>query len=146
MRKINEAGLSLIKRFEGLRLTAYKDAIGVWTIGWGHTGADVTPGLKITTQRAEELLRGDLERFEKGVQNLTAGCELTDNEFAALVSLAFNVGLGNFKGSTLLQKLKAGKYQEASEQFVRWNRAGGKVLSGLTKRRLAEKALFLKED
>lgn len=146
MRKINEAGLSLIKRFEGLRLTAYKDAIGVWTIGWGHTGPDVTPGLKISEAKAEELLRGDLERFEKGIQNLTVGCELTDNEFAALVSLAFNVGLGNFKSSTLLRKLKEGKYQEASEQFVRWNRAGGKVLTGLTKRRLAEKALFLKGD
>jgi lysozyme len=144
VRTINKAGLELIKRFEGLRLTAYKDAIGVWTIGWGHTGSDVTPGLKITTERAEELLRGDLERFEKGVQNLTQGCELTGNEFAALVSLAFNVGLGNFKSSTLLLKLKAGKYLEASEQFVRWNRAGGKILNGLTKRRLAEKALFLK--
>lgn len=141
--RINEDGLNLIKNFEGLRLKAYQDSVGVWTIGYGHTGKDVAPELEITEEQAEKLLEADLDRFERGVSNIVA-VPLNENEFAALVSFSFNLGLANLKSSTLLKKLNAEDRAGAAQQFVRWNKAGGKVLSGLTRRREAERDLFLK--
>ena len=93
-RRINSAGLVLIQSFEGLRLTAYRCPAGVWTIGYGHTGPDVNPGQRITPAEAEALLRGDLDRFESGVAAAVGNAPTTDNQFAAMVSLAFNIGLG----------------------------------------------------
>lgn len=140
-RQITDEGLALIKRWEGLRLQAYLCPAGVWTIGYGHTGPDVTPGLVITEAYAEALLRQDLRTFEDGVSRLVTA-PLTDNQFSALVSLAFNIGLGAFARSTLLRKLNAGDYAGAQAQFHVWNKAGGKVLPGLVNRRAGEAALF----
>lgn len=134
----------MIKEHEGCRLQAYPDpATGgePWTIGWGHTGG-VKKGDTITQTRAEDLLRDDLNKFEIGVEHLLFH-EATDNQFSALVSFAFNVGLNNLRNSTLLRKLNLGDVKGAADEFIRWNKAGGKIMSGLTKRRLAERDLFL---
>lgn len=139
--KLSNTGLQLIKEFEGVRLRAYKDAVGVWTIGYGHTKS-VTPGMHITMERAEQLLKEDLDIFEKGVENLVQ-VPLNQNQFDALVSFAFNVGLGALGRSTLLRYLNKGQYATASKEFPRWNKAGGRVLKGLTRRREAEMDLFL---
>lgn len=138
--KINAGGLDIIKRFEGLKLKAYKCPAGVWTIGWGHTG-DVKPGATITAHQAEAILDADLDRFELGVDKLAPG--LPSNQFSALVSFSFNVGLEALAKSTLLKKLKSGGPLAAAPEFAKWVRAGGKVLPGLVKRREAERQLFL---
>ena len=130
----------LIAQFEGCRLTAYKDSVGVWTIGYGHTGADVHQGLTITQQRANELLASDLKRFERAVEKL--GGDLAQHEFDAMVSFAVNLGEGALRSSTLLKKHAAGDRAGAREEFKRWNHAGGKVLAGLTKRRAAEAKVY----
>lgn len=140
--KISQKGADLVKSFEGLRLKAYKDSVGVWTWGYGSTGPHVTPDKIGTKEEAEQLLKKDLERFEKGVSDLVK-VPLNQNQFDALCSFAFNLGLGNLKSSTLLKKLNAFDYIGASKEFERWNRAGGKVLAGLTRRRIAERDLFL---
>lgn len=139
--KISKKGLDLIKTFEGLGLKAYKDSVGILTIGYGSTGSHVKPGMVITIEQAEELLKQDMSRFEKGVNDLVK-VPLTQNQFDALVSFSFNLGLGNLKSSTLLRKLNASDYSGAASEFLRWNRAGGKVLNGLTRRRQAEKDMF----
>lgn len=139
-RRINAAGLQLIKDSEGCVLTAYKDAVGVLTIGYGSTGSHVTPGMRIGQQAAEDLLVDDLKRFEAGVATM---CKVaSDNQFAAMVSLAFNVGLENFKTSTLRRMHNEGDYAGAKAQFARWNKAGGKVLKGLVTRRAREAELY----
>lgn len=143
--RMNRAGLEIIKAFEGLRQTAYRDAVGVWTIGWGHTGPDVRPGMAITRSKADKLLRQDLRRFEVGVQRLVR-VPLTSNQFSALVSFSFNVGLGAFGKSTMLRLLNQRNYNGAAAQFDRWVKAGGRVLRGLVRRRRAERALFLAGD
>jgi lysozyme len=140
--KISPKGLAVIKQFEGLRLTAYKCPAGVLTIGYGSTGAHVKPGMIITEQEAERLLLGDISRFEVGVQEVIKKT-LTQGQFDALVSFSFNVGLGALRESTLAAKLKAGDVVGAANEFARWNKAGGKVLPGLVKRREAERALFV---
>ncbi|PRP70895.1 muraminidase [Chromobacterium amazonense] len=134
-------GINLIKQFEGLKLTAYQDSVGVWTIGYGHTGRDVKPSQTISSNQADQLLRQDLARFEQGVSNLIK-VSIKQNQFDALVSFSYNLGLGNLQSSTLLRLLNQGDYQAAAGQFPLWNKAGGKVLPGLTRRRLAEQALF----
>lgn len=139
-RRINAAGLALIKSFEGSKLTAYKCPADVWTIGYGSTGSHVTPGKRITEAEAETLLLDDLERFEADVAK--AAPRATDGQFAAMVALAFNVGLSAFGGSTLLKLHNAGDYAGAAAQFGRWDKAGGRVLAGLTRRRLAERMLY----
>lgn len=141
--EINQEGLALVKSYEGLRLTAYKDSVGVLTIGYGHTGSDVVPGLVIDNAKAEELLKKDLKTSEKGVLSVVK-VPLNINEFAALVSFTFNLGIGSLTKSTLLKKLNAGDRKGAAEEFSKWNKAGGKPLNGLTKRRAAERDLFLK--
>ena len=139
---ISQKGIDLVKSFEGLELKAYKDSVGVLTVGWGSTGSHVTAGMTITKEQAEQLLKKDLERFEEGVSDLVK-VPLNQNQFDSLVSFSFNLGLSNLKSSTLLKKLNASDYIGASKEFERWNRAGGKVLNGLTRRRIAERDLFL---
>lgn len=138
----SQKGVDLIKSFEGLKLTAYKDSVGIPTIGFGHTGPDVFMGQVITESQADSILKADLTKFEKGVAELIK-VPLNENQHAALISFSFNLGLGNLKSSTLLRKLNSMDYAGAANEFERWNRAGGKILSGLTRRRLAEKELFL---
>lgn len=145
-RRINAAGLTLIKSFEGLRLSAYRCPAGVWTIGYGHTGPDVRPGMRITEAEAEALLRGDLDRFESGVLAGIDAAPTTDNQFAAMVSLAFNIGLGAFNKSTVLRQHTAGNTQRAAAAFLLWVKGGGKTLPGLVRRRTAERALYLRAD
>lgn len=140
--KTGNQGIDLIKEFEGLRLTAYKCAAGVWTIGYGHTEG-VTGAMVITEATADELLARDLAKFEAGVSKLVK-VELNQNQFDALVSFAFNCGLANLAKSTLLKKLNATvPADQVAAEFMRWNKAGGKVLPGLTRRRAAEAALFV---
>lgn len=141
--RISDAGVDLIKAFEGLKLEAYKCPAGIWTIGYGHTGVGVTSGLSIDEQEAESLLYDDLVKFEDGVNKLTCELDITQGMFDALVCFAYNVGLGNLAKSTLLKLLKQNKVLEASEQFKVWNKAGSKELAGLTRRRNAEAELFL---
>jgi lysozyme len=141
-RRMNAAGLALLKRWESLRLKAYVCPAGVLTIGYGHTG-DVQPHHVISEHQADVILGHDLERFEAGVAGLTEDCGLTDNEFSACVSLAYNIGLTAFGSSTLLRRLRAGDKAGAAEQFAVWRKAGGKVLAGLVSRRADERALFL---
>ncbi|OBU85885.1 lysozyme [Chromobacterium subtsugae] len=139
--KTNAEGIALIQQFEGLRLQAYQDVVGVWTIGYGHTGPDVRAGLTITQAQATQLLAADLARFEAGVGRLVS-VPLNGNQFSALVSFTYNLGLGSLQSSTLLRLLNTGDYAGAAGQFPRWDRAGGQQLPGLLKRRLAEQALF----
>lgn len=144
-RKINAAGLELVQHSEGLFLTAYKDPVGILTIGWGHTGlthrdGTVYAGRTITRAKAEELLALDLANFGKRV-SAAVKVPLNDNQFAALVSFDFNTG-GLLK-STLLKMLNAGNYSGAADQLLRWDKAGGKTLAGLTRRRKSERNLFL---
>lgn len=139
--KINEAGLKLIKEFEGCRLQAYRDIVGILTIGFGHTGVDVVEGKKISQEEADKLLSNDLIKFENGVCKLLKH-GVNDNQFSALVCFAYNVGLGNLASSTLLKKLNAGDLNAATSEFLRWCKAGGVQVPGLLRRRKAEQALF----
>ena len=140
---ISQKGLNLIKQFEGLRLTAYRCSAGVLTIGYGHTGNDVTAGMTITQAQAEELLKNDVKKFEIGVSALTTNIPLTQNQYDALVSFAYNVGLGAFQNSTLLKKLRENPTDKAiAAEFAKWNKAGGAVVAGLTNRRAQESQLY----
>lgn len=144
---ISDAGLDLIKKFEGCKLTAYKCPAGIWTVGYGHTGRDVYKGLKITQEQADTLLEFDLWTFAEGVDAaIPEEIDITDNQFAALVSLAYNIGLGNFKKSSVLKFILKQEFEKASDAFLVWKKAAGKVLPGLVRRREAERALFLTPD
>lgn len=135
--RTGQAGIELIKRYEGCRLEAYKCPAGVWTIGYGHTG-DVQPGQKITQAQAETILIADLEKFEKKVNIFYNKYRWTQNEFDALVSFAFNLGS--------IDQLTAGgtrSREVIAEKMLLYNKAAGKVLPGLTRRRQEERALFL---
>lgn len=142
--KTSQRGIALIKSFESLELKAYPDP-GTggkpWTIGWGHTKG-VNPGDRITERQAEAFLTEDLAVFELTV-NSAVKVPLTQNQFDALVSLAFNIGGANFAGSTLVKKLNAGDPRGAADQFPRWKFASGKEMKGLVRRRAAERELFL---
>lgn len=140
----SQDGIDLIKKFEGCRLTAYQDSVGVWTIGYGST-KDIKKGMKISKLMADGFLRDDLEEAEEAVNELV-DADLTQNEFDALASFTFNLGRGNLANSTLLKKLNAGDKSGASEEFTRWVYAGGKELEGLVRRRKAEQALFKGEN
>lgn len=135
--KISNKGLSIIKKFEGCRLKAYKCPAGVLTIGYGHTGSDVKSGMTITESQAEDLLKKDLSKFERKVEKYNSVYNFNQNQFDALVSFAFNVG-------NIDQLTNNGKRSiaEISAKIPSYNKAGGKVLSGLTSRRSAEKKLF----
>ncbi|MBC8581103.1 lysozyme [Zhenhengia yiwuensis] len=147
--KISEVGVNLIKSFEGCSLKAYKCPAGVWTIGWGTTepinGVKPHEGMIITQQQADELLIKNLKDYENAV-NKYVTYSINQNQFDALVSFAYNCGNGALKTSTLLKKLNAGDVHGAANEFLRWNKANGKVLNGLTRRREAERKLFLKEE
>ena len=140
--RISEKGLDIIRKWEGLQLTAYRCPAGVLTIGYGHTGPDVLEGKKIDIFDANILLRQDVRTFEDDV-NSAVKVAMSQGMFDALVSFAYNVGGGNLRKSTLLKKLNAGKIGEAAEEFKKWNKAKRKVLPGLTARREDERRLFL---
>jgi len=155
-RAASDACICLIQHFEGLRLDAYWDAAGgVWTIGYGHTGADVAQGQSITREEACALLAQDVYAASAVVRRACAGVDLTQGQFDALVSFVFNVGAGrqnvkpgfvyllNGKPSTLLVRLRAGDVTGAADEFPKWVYAGGKRLPGLVRRRAAERELFL---
>ncbi|MBT2116403.1 lysozyme [Dyella sp. LX-66] len=135
-------GVALIKQFEGLRTCAYLDAAGIWTIGYGHTGEEVRSGLRIDATQADVLLREDLGSAEEAVRAWVTQA-LAQASFDALVSFVFNVGATAFAGSTLLRKLNDGDMEGAAAEFERWRYAGGRVLPGLLRRRIAERTLFL---
>jgi lysozyme len=137
----SKSGLALTEQFEGLRLTPYQDSVGVWTIGYGHTGPDVHPGLTITQMDAEALLLRDVGDAARSVNQLVT-IPLTQNEFDALVDFVFNLGATAFAGSTLLRDLNAGNLAAAAGEFQKWDHAGGRVLAGLLQRRLGEASLF----
>lgn len=142
----SEKGIALIKEFEGCKLTAYQDSVGVWTIGYGWTqpvdGKPIRAGMTIKQETAERLLKTGLVSYESDVSRLVR-VGLTQGQFDALVSFTYNLGARSLSTSTLLRKLNAGDYAAAADEFLRWNKAGGKVLNGLTRRREAERALFL---
>jgi lysozyme len=146
----NKECLELIKKAEGLRLDAYVCPAGVWTIGYGHT-TGVTRGARITAEYAERLLLLDMETACRAVERMVK-VPLTDNQFGALCSWVFNLGEGAVKNSTLIRLLNEGKLQEAADQFLRWNKVRNpktkqlEPSKGLTTRREAERALFLKPD
>jgi lysozyme len=165
VREINQAGLDLIKGFEGLEdgdpttvnLDPYMDPIGIWTIGWGHAirvGNDFLRGKQnarraaalypggLTLPQAEALLRADLLDTCRDVEAIVTAT-INDNQFGALVSFAYNCGVGNLTKSTLLRLVNANDFPGAAAEFGKWNKAGGQVLPGLTRRRGAEAALFM---
>ena len=142
--KTNKAGLALIRQFEGCRLKAYKCPAGVWTIGYGWTHG-VKPTDQWTQAQAEEMLVKGLDQYENAVQSAIGAHATTSNQFSALVSICYNIGAGNFVKSSMLRHHKAGDYAKAADAFLLWNKAGGKVLNGLTKRRQAERALYLED-
>ncbi|HBK4657554.1 TPA: lysozyme [Serratia marcescens] len=144
--QISKSGIELIKRFEGLRLKAYQDSVGVWTIGYGWTqpvdGKKVGPGMQIDQATADRLLKCGVVQYEQGVNQLVR-VRITQGQFDALVSFAYNLGLRSLSTSTLLRKLNDGDKQGAADQFGRWVNAGGKRLDGLVARRAAEREMFL---
>lgn len=145
--QISNTGISLIKQFEGCRLTAYKDSVGVLTIGYGWTqpvdGRAIYLGMTIDQPTADRLLRTGVVQFEQAVNQLVK-VKITQGQFDALVSFAYNLGTRALSTSTLLKKLNAGDYKGAANEFPRWNKAAGKVMNGLVARRAAERELFLK--
>lgn len=142
----SDKGIALIKQFEGCKLTAYQDSVGLWTIGYGWTqpvdGKPIRAGMTIKQETAERLLKTGLVSYESDVSRLVK-VGLTQWQFDALVSFTYNLGARSLSTSTLLRKLNAEDYAGAADEFLRWNKAGGKVLNGLTRRREAERALFL---
>jgi len=145
--KISNNGLNLIKQFEGLRLNAYDDGVGVWTIGYGTikypNGVRVKRGDKITQAQADQYIANDVATFERAV-NMLVNVPLNQNQFDALVSFTYNLGATNLSASTLLKKLNSKDYNGAAGEFQKWNKAGGKVMTGLVRRRKAEMELFNK--
>jgi lysozyme len=147
---ISAATLALVKEFEGLELKAYKDAVGVWTIGYGTTamaevGIVPRPGLRITEAEAAMYLMRGLEKFAARIDPLVKR-PIGANQRGAFLSLAYNIGPGAFGRSSALRKFNAGDVAGAANAILLWNKAGGRVLKGLTRRRAAERALFLKPD
>lgn len=139
--RYSDAGLDLTKRYEGLRLSAYQDPGGVWTIGYGHTGKDVHAGRETTPLEAEALLRADLRLAIECINNAVT-VPIQQNQFDALVDFCFNAGRGNFLRSTLLEKVNAKDFEGASQQFGLWINVNGKLNRGLARRRAAELAMF----
>jgi len=147
--KTNKAGLELLKSFEGKKLAAYKCPAGIWTIGYGHTSAagapDVKAGMTITAEEADEILARDLGKFEEAVEKAIS-VKVTENQFSAMVSLCYNIGPGAFAKSSVVRHHNEGHHEQAAAAFLMWNKAGGKELPGLTRRREAEKKLYLVKD
>ena len=142
--KTSPKGIALIKEFEGLRLKAYLCPGGVWTIGYGHT-AGVKPGMVISEAQAEEYLKADLISFERYLNGL--GLALNQNQFDALISLIYNIGIGNFQKSTLLRKARINSNDNSiMDEFLRWVYSKGRVLPGLQRRRLREMKLYFSNE
>ena len=138
--KISEEGKNLIKKFEGCELEAYKCAAGVWTIGYGHIKTAVE-GMEISQSRADELFDEEMGEYENYV-NTAVTVPLSQNQFDAIVSWVFNLGNGNLQASTMLKVINSGDHAGVPDQIKRWNKAGGKVLEGLIRRREAEALLY----
>ncbi|EJF87316.1 MULTISPECIES: lysozyme [Bartonella] len=146
-RRISEDCLDCLKKWEGLRLQAYQDVSGVWTIGYGHTGKAGKPivieGMVITEKKAENMLLADLRQYEQAVEK-AVDVILSDEQFGALVSFCYNVGISAFQNSTLLKRLNKGDYEAIPAELQKWTKAGGKRLQGLVHRRAAEAGLWAK--
>lgn len=146
-RRVGPRAIALLHHFEGCKLTAYRCPAGVPTIGWGNTvyanGRPVQMGDSITQATADELFRTVLAKFEAAVEREAPGAPA--HQFGAMTAFAYNVGIGAFTGSTLLRLHKAGNIAGAAEQFLRWDKAGDRTLPGLTRRRAAERLLYLNE-
>lgn len=140
MRTTSEKGLALIKEFEGCRLTVYQDSVGVWTIGYGHTKT-ARKDMVITQCEADRLLAQDVREHERFIHQYIC-TPLEQHQFDALSSFVFNLGGGSLRDSTLRKMINAGDIKSAAPQFDRWNKAGGKVLAGLVRRRAAERRMF----
>jgi lysozyme len=139
---MSQGGLdNLLKKFEGCKLKAYRCPAGICTIGYGHTSAAGSPlvndGMVITQKDAEDILRADLVKYEKAVADLVK-VDLSQNQFDVLVDFAYNAGVGNLKSSTLLKKVNAGNLDAVPDELMKWTKGGGKVLTGLVRRRQAE--------
>lgn len=137
--------ISLIQQFEGCRLDAYPDpgtGGDPWTIGWGSTGPGIAKGVSWTQAQADARFAEDVARFAQSVNTAIGDATTTDNQRAAMISLAYNIGVTAFRNSTLLRMHCAGNYAGARAQFLRWNQAGGHVMAGLTRRRTAEAELY----
>ena len=142
--QMSQGGIdALLKKFEGCKLSSYRCPANVLTVGYGHTSAagrpEVTEGMKITQDQAEAILRADLVRYEKGVEALLKQ-PVTQHQFDVLTDFAYNAGLGNLKSSTLLKKVNAGQFAAVPAELMKWTKGGGKVLTGLVRRRQAEAA------
>lgn len=143
--KINQAGLDLIKTFEGLKLKAYKDIGGIWTCGYGTTGDDVGPTTVWTQEYAEKRLIEHVEMCCHVVSRLINPVELSSNQWSALVCFAYNVGTGALQRSTLLRKIYSHEpWTEIAKEFLKWDKVDGVEVDGLLRRRKAEAALFLR--
>lgn len=146
---INQAGRNLIKTFEGCRLEAYRDSVGVWTIGYGHTSMAGPPGvargMKISQGEADALFDADVGKFAAQVEKLIK-TPLNDFQFSAIVSLAYNIGLGNLRNSSALRAINTGRLDLVPGRIQLWTKAGGRTLAGLVKRRAAEAALFVRTE
>lgn len=140
---VNNAGIALIKKYEGLRLTSYLCPKGKPTVGFGHTGPDVHLGMSINEREAEQLLKGDLLRFEHGVEEAIAGIPTTENQFTAMVCLAFNIGMARFHTSSVLKFHRQGKPFLAANAFLLWIYVNKKKTLGLIRRRNAERGLYV---
>lgn len=142
--KISQKGIDLIKKFEGCRLKAYKDSVGVWTIGWGNT-SHAKAGMAITQQQAETFLKEDIVPVERVLNGM--GVNFTQNQFDALCSWIFNLGTANFNSSAMRKYIIAKKGDvEITDQLIKWHNAGGKPLTGLKRRRVAEANMFLGKE
>lgn len=147
--RINQKGLDLLKKWEGLRTKAYRDTGGIWTIGYGHTAAAGSPtpteGMVISEEEAEEILARDLAQYEDAVESAVK-VSLTENQFSALVVFCYNIGIGAFKKSTLVRRLNKRDYDAVPEQLMRWTKVNGKTSQGLINRRSAEVGLWSTTD
>ena len=141
--RIGPKAIELIKEFEGCKLRAYRCPAGIWTIGYGATGAGIVQGLTWSQAQAEARLRDDLAAFEGGVTRAIAGAATSPAQFGAMVSLAFNIGIGAFSSSSVARLHREGDHKGAADAFLMWNKGGGQVLPGLVRRRLAERTRYL---
>ena len=145
MRAVPQQALGLIKLYEGLRLRAYNDGYGYWTIGYGHHAQNIKPGDEITVEQANALLISDATKVLACIETAVT-VPINDNQLSALMSLTFNIGEGNFLGSGLLKVLNEGNYSDVPNHIAGWNKVRGEVSTGLTRRRTAEIALWSKDD
>lgn len=147
--KMGPKGLALLKSFEGWSGRAYQDSVGVWTIGYGHTSMAGPPtvkrGMTITKAEGEAILKRDLKKYEQAVSDAVR-VDLNQEQFDALVSFTYNVGPGNWRKSSVLRMVNAGRFDAVPARLMLWNKAGGKVLRGLTRRRAAEGELFMSSN